>query len=282
MTETISFIKDSLSPFFPENEIQRFVRLILEHVTGLSPHQILMNKDKELSGMEKKEIREILHRLKQSEPIQYILGETEFYGLTFQVNPSVLIPRPETEELVEGIIRDRKGKETRLVDIGTGSGCIAVSLAHALPEARISAVDICSKALATARKNAEQNQVTVEFIESDILDTQRSKKDIPGELDCIVSNPPYVLHQEKEQMEKNVLDHEPHLAIFVPDTDPLLFYRAIAVLGREKLKEDGTLYFEINGMFGQEVVDLLKIYGYKNIQLKKDLPGKDRMIKAEK
>ncbi|MCC8133140.1 MAG: peptide chain release factor N(5)-glutamine methyltransferase [Tannerellaceae bacterium] len=282
MTETISFIRNSLASRFPEGEIRSLVRLILEHVTGLPRHQILLNKDKKLSGKEKDQIQEIISRLKQSEPIQYILGKTEFCGITFEVNPAVLIPRPETEELVEQIIRDWQGKQPTIADIGTGSGCIAISLAKFLPDARIYALDISGEAIRTARENACRNEVTLHFAHSDILNTEQSERDLPENLDALVSNPPYVLVKEKKQMEKNVLDFEPHLALFVSDEDPLLFYRAIARTGQHKLREKGTLYLEINGMYGEETVRLLADYGYKKIELKKDLSGKDRIIKASK
>ncbi|MCC8095947.1 MAG: peptide chain release factor N(5)-glutamine methyltransferase [Tannerellaceae bacterium] len=282
MTETISFIRNSLASRFPEGEIRSLVRLILEHVTDLPRHQILLNKDKKLSGKEKDQIQEIISRLNQSEPIQYILGKTEFCGITFEVNPAVLIPRPETEELVEQIIRDWQGKQPTIADIGTGSGCIAISLAKFLPDARIYALDISGEAIRTAWENACRNEVTLHFLHSDILNTEQSERDLPENLDALVSNPPYVLVKEKKQMEKNVLDFEPHFALFVPDEDPLLFYRAIARTGQHKLREMGTLYLEINGMYGEETVRLLADYGYKKIELKKDLSGKDRIIKASK
>lgn len=267
---------------YPTGEITSFTRLIMEHVCGLQHHQLLMCKGKELSEIEKDRVEQIVERLKQSEPIQYIIGETTFYHLPFWVNPNVLIPRPETEELVDLIIKDFPGKPIRILDIGTGSGCIAISLANYLPESAVTAIDISQSALDTAGENAKRNNVSISFIQTDIVDEPQAEANIRETFDLIVSNPPYIKESEKASMGENVLLHEPRQALFVPDTDPLLFYRAIAGLGRKKLTENGFLYFEINAQCGQETVNLLKSTGYKEIELIRDISGKDRIIKAKR
>jgi release factor glutamine methyltransferase len=228
--------------------------------------------------------------LKKEKPIQYILGETEFYGLPFLVNVNTLIPRPETEELVEWIIKSTnyeiQSTKLRILDIGTGSGCIAISLAKNIPNAEVSAIDVSEKALATAKKNAEINKIVVNFINVDILkindlaELPTSNFQLPTQFDIIVSNPPYVRNLEKAEIKPNVLEYEPHLALFVEDTDALLFYRKIANLAKENLSENGQLFFEINQYLGKETVELLEDLGFKNIELKKDIYGNDRMIRS--
>jgi release factor glutamine methyltransferase len=282
MTETIAYINHTLKDLYPPGEIKSFTRLIVDHVCGLQSHQLLMCKSKELSGMEKKEIGRIVERLRQSEPIQYILGETTFYGLRFLVNPSVLIPRPETEELTSRIVKECTGKRIRIFDIGTGSGCIAVALSRYLPDAEVVAVDSSAGALRVAGANNRANHTAVSFIQTDILAAEQVREEIRGTFDVIVSNPPYVMEGEKARMEKNVLLYEPEQALYVPDDDPLLFYREIARFGRDKLNKGGSLYFEINAQCGNEMVCLLQREGYKEVELRQDLFGKDRMIKAEK
>lgn len=283
MTDTIAYIRHSLENLYPKNEIQSFTRLIMEEVCGIPPHHLLFGKGKELSDTEKLEIKEIIEQLKKHKPLQYILGKADFYGRTFRVNPSVLIPRPETEELIEHICHDLEeeaDKAATILDIGTGSGCIAITLAKELPGADVVAIDISPDALVTARENARALHAPVTFIPCDILDTGRAEAEIPFMFDVIVSNPPYVMEREKEAMEANVLEYEPPLALFVSDSDPLLFYRAIARFGRKKLKKGGRLYFEINALCGSDTVRLLEQEGYHSIQLIRDLSDKDRMVKA--
>ena len=229
-----------------------------------------------------------LKALKNHEPIQYIIGQTEFYGLPFYVNENTLIPRPETEELVELILSNTTANnhlelvevnnQFNILDIGTGTGCIAISLAKQLPNANVSAIDVSAKALEMANKNAQLNQVDINFIENDILKICNSELDSATKFDIIVSNPPYVRQLEKQQMQDNVLNHEPHLALFVEDENPLIFYRAITQFATKNLKPNGELYFEINEYLGKEMMALLEAFGFKNIQLKQDLFGKDRMI----
>jgi release factor glutamine methyltransferase len=224
----------------------------------------------------------IITELKNQKPIQYILGETFFYGLRFEVNQNTLIPRPETEELVEWIISENKKSQQssnlKVLDIGTGSGCIAISLAKNLPNAKVSALDISEEALNVAKNNAEFNQVTIDFILADVLAIEK----LPDTFDVIVSNPPYVRESEKDLMQQNVLSNEPHIALFVENENPLLFYDKIAELAKNHLTENGVLYFEINQYLGEETVDLLKTKGFKNIELKKDIYGVDRMVKCLK
>lgn len=284
MTETFRYIEHELQGIYPPGEIRSFTRILCEHVCGVPYHRLLLDKDKQLSANELQAIHRIVERLKQSEPIQYILGDAPFYDLSFTVTPGVLIPRSETEELADYIIRthtDRKGNATRILDIGTGSGCIAVTLARHLPGAEVWAVDISEVALETARQNAVKNGVSVRFCQVDVLQ-ERCAGMFPGVYDILVSNPPYVTDSEKKNMEKNVLDYEPSLALFVPDTDPLLFYKAISRLGKQKIREGGFLYFEINARFGKETAGLLEKDGYKQVRLMKDLYGKERMIEARR
>jgi release factor glutamine methyltransferase len=244
----------------------------------------------EMDAMQLLRWESVLAELKKEKPIQYILGETEFYGLPFLVNENTLIPRPETEELVEWIIKSTNyeilSTKLRILDIGTGSGCIAISLAKNITNAEVSAIDISEKALATAKKNAEINKVEVSFINIDILkindlaELPTSNFQLPTQFDIIVSNPPYVRNLEKAEIKPNVLEYEPHLALFVEDTDALLFYRKIADLAKENLSENGMLFFEINQYLGKETVELLENLGFKNIELKKDIYGNDRMIRS--
>ena len=280
MTETVAYIRNSLKDIYPPGEAQALVRLIMEHVCGLSTHQLLLGKGKELSDTEKFKIKEIVEGLRLYKPIQYLLGIADFYGMEFKVTPDVLIPRPETVELVERIITAYQSQAPRILDIGTGSGCIAISLAKHLPEAEVAAVDISPEALAVAEENARMNQVSVSFLELDILSGGNLSSPI-GNFNCIVSNPPYIMNKEKATMEANVLENEPHLALFVPDDDPLLFYRAIARFGQRHLAEGGHLYFEINALCGKETVAMLRQENYTEVELIQDLYGKDRIIKAK-
>lgn len=277
MNNTIAYIKQALGNHFQPEEVRSLTHLILKDVCNFEPHQILLHKDKELSEVTREQIRQIVNRLLAYEPIQYILGSTSFYGYSFKVTPAVLIPRPETEELVDLIVHEEHAENLRLLDIGTGSGCIAISLAKQLKQPVVSALDISEKALEVAKSNADANQADVRFIHRDILssdDLQLEKQDV------IVSNPPYVMNREMEAMKQNVLDYEPHNALFVPDEDPLLFYRTIALFGIRYLKEGGRLYFEINAALGQETKALISELGYRDCILSKDLSQRDRIIKA--
>jgi release factor glutamine methyltransferase len=277
MNETITYIQDTLKSLYPAEEIRSLTRWIMEKVCGFLPYQQILHKDMQLSRTEKEHIRRIVQRLGKSEPVQYVFGETEFYGLAFEVNPSVLIPRPETEELVGHILRACTAPGLHVLDIGTGSGCIAVALARHLREAEVTAVDISEAALATAQRNARRNGVAIRFEKADILTITESP--LPS-FDLIASNPPYVTESEKAAMERNVLDYEPHQALFVPGRDPLLFYRRIAAFGMEKLAEDGALFLEINAAYGSMTVDMLREKGFRQVELLRDMSGKNRFIKA--
>ena len=279
MLETIKFIKAELAPFYKESDVSIFIILMLEHTSNISYQDIVLQKRIVLSKDAAKLIRQITNRLKTQEPIQYILGETDFYKLKFKVNPDVLIPRPETEELVEWVINSTKNSNGIILDIGTGSGCIPISLKHHLPLATVSAIDISEKATLMAQKNAELNNVAVSFETRDIL---KWKKYAWPQFDVIVSNPPYIRESEKRLMNSNVLDYEPGNALFVKNENPLLFYKTIAEFAFQKLGSGGLLFFEINEAFGKETSKMLEKKGFKNIKLKKDISGKDRMVKAQK
>ncbi|WP_338407569.1 peptide chain release factor N(5)-glutamine methyltransferase [uncultured Flavobacterium sp.] len=261
-------------------EAESFFYLILQEKHQLKRIDLALNPDLTFSDKEMQLWDSILENLQQEIPIQYLLGKTSFYGLNFQVNAAVLIPRPETEELVEWIISDcvvpQNGKNLRILDIGTGSGCIAITLAKNIRNTQVFAIDISEKALATAQKNAIINDVNVTFIQKNILETE----ELDLQFDVIVSNPPYVRELEKKEIKKNVLDNEPHLALFVEDEDALIFYRKIAALAQKNLSQEGQLFFEINQYLGNETVDLLKKMNFKDIELRKDIYGNDRMIKA--
>ena len=276
MRAGIASIRKELTGIFPREEIESLIFLIFEKLKGYSHTQFLLAKDDELNEKELAEIEKIVARLRIHEPIQYILGETEFYGLPFYSVPGVLIPRPETEELVEWIIQENKLLAPTILDIGTGTGCIAISLRKSIEQTTVLACDISSLCIETTRRNAELNSVQVSVFEYDIL-TGAPEVSFP-ELDVIVSNPPYIRETEKFLMEKNVLDFEPELALFVPAEKPLLFYERIADFALLHLKNRGQLYFEINEAFGNECREMLRQKGFSDIELKKDINGKDRMI----
>ncbi len=266
-----------LSNSFPKTEIQSFFNMLIEHQLKLSRVEIALNPAIEISQTHLDFLQNALSNLKKGVPIQYIIGKTEFYGLPFKVTKNVLIPRPETEELVNWILNDTKDiANINILDIGTGSGCIAISIAKNLPNATIFALDISSKALEIAKENAKLNGVSIQFIEADILNSPKSNE----KLDSIISNPPYVRELEKKQMQKNVLENEPHIALFVKNENPLLFYDKIADFALTNLKQNGSLYFEINQYLGNQTLDLLKSKGFQNIKLKKDIFGVNRMLKA--
>ena len=271
---------DSLKNIQEEQEIESFFFILTEYLHNLKRVDVALNPNFELSEVEVEKWNTILADLQHEKPIQYITGEAWFYGLQFEVNENTLIPRPETEELVEWIIESQKSKvqsqKCEILDIGTGTGCIPISLKTNLPQANVSAIDVSEKALEVAKRNAVSNKVDISFIQADILEVE----DLSQYFDIIVSNPPYVRNLEKEEIKKNVLDYEPHLALFVEDTDALLFYRKIAQLALKNLSPNGLLFFEINQYLGKETFGLLKNLGFKNIELKKDIYGNDRMIKC--
>lgn len=284
----------SLAQTYDEGEAKAIARMVYEVRFGLTLPDLLLGKDTQLSADQQEELREIVRRLQKQEPVQYILGQAEFCGRTFHVAPGVLIPRPETEELCRWIVKEAKDKTSpqpslkerepavrkhSILDIGTGSGCIAITLAAELPEAQVTAWDISEQALVIARDNARQQNVNVRFEQVDILHYQNTSPS-SFSLSLIVSNPPYILNKERARMENNVLGYEPHLALFVPDDDPLLFYRAIATFGQKALKPGGSLYFEINPLCAAELQDLLRMMSYHDIETRCDEYGKQRLMKA--
>lgn len=277
----------ALSSIYDDIEAESFFYLILEQKHKLKKIDLALNPDLTFSEEEIQIWESLLEQLKQEIPIQYLLGKTNFCGLDFDVNPDVLIPRPETEELVDWIIQSQKskvgGQEIKILDIGTGSGCIAISLAKSLENAAFFAVDISEKALFTAQNNAKNNGVTITFLQINILEvvSLSTVEWLNQQFDIIVSNPPYVRELEKTEIKKNVLDFEPHLALFVSNNDALIFYKKIAELAQKSLSPNGVLYFEINQYLGKEMMDLLQKMNFKNIELRKDIYGNDRMIKAE-
>lgn len=270
-----TYFLEKLTPLFDSMEAESFFAITLEELKGWRRTDLALNPDAELSGEEIEKWNAVLGELETQKPIQYIFGKAHFYGLEFEVNSNTLIPRPETEELVEWIITENQHKgQLNLLDIGTGTGCIAISLAKNLPDASVSAIDVSEGALATAKRNAQHNTAEVNFILQDIL----AAETLPQVYDVIVSNPPYVRNLEKHEIKENVLQYEPHLALFVDDNDPLLFYRKIALLARTQLSPNGRLYFEINQYLGPETVQMLEDYGFVNVVLKKDIYGNDRMV----
>ena len=279
ITDIRKLIIAELTPFYPETEIRSLSDIIIKTLFGAGRLQQLSQPEMVVPPEKVKRIEEITAELKQGRPLQYILGETVFYNCNFRVNEHTLIPRQETEELVDLIIKENKGYLGRIIDLGTGSGCIAVALAKNLPGTNVTAVDISIEALETAKLNAADNAVTVCFLKADML--------VPDKIPCkpagiIVSNPPYVRESEKSVMHKNVLEHEPHSALFVPDNDPLKYYRAIIGAAGILLETGGRIYFEINEAMGSEVASLARRNGLKNVVIIKDLNEKDRFVKGEK
>lgn len=276
MNSLIHYIRQTLQGYYSDTEAIALAKLLLVQVFDFSVLELYGGKDRSFSEKEQKQLDDILIRLQKYEPIQYIIGLEEFYGLSFVVNKHVLIPRPETEELVEWILKDNTQAGCHVLDIGTGSGCIPVVLAKYLQKAKVTSWDISEEALYVARQNCCLNGVKVNLVQQDVF-----KIGPIGRLyDIIVSNPPYITEKEKVMMEPNVLEWEPALALFVPDNKPLLFYCKIAELGLDMLRSGGKLYFEINREYGLETVKMLDDLGYHDIELRKDLSGNDRMIKA--
>lgn len=290
-----TFFSDALSAIYPRTEIDSFFFLLIEEYLGLQRIDSVLKPDFNITDEKLAVLNSAIEKLKKEIPLQYIVGHTEFYGLPFLVDKSTLIPRPETEELVAWIlmeVKEIKNSRTKnqdkdsinnaselfsILDIGTGSGCIPVALAKNSEDCKLSAIDVSAKALEIAKKNAVLNKVEINFLEFDILQV----KSLPQQYDIIVSNPPYVRELEKIEIQNNVLQNEPHLALFVSNENPLIFYEKIIDLARQNLTKNGFLFFEINQYLGKETVGLLTKKGFKTIELRKDIFGNDRMIKAK-
>ncbi len=272
-----SFI-NALAESYESQEVLSFFYILSEEILGMRRVDVAIHLDKKLLSHEIARFEEAEKRLKKYEPLQYIIGNTEFFGLSFLVNDNVLIPRPETEELVDWIVCDYKthSRGLKVLDIGTGSGCIAISLAKNLSNVDVYAIDVSEKAIEIAKENAKRNNVAITFLEVDIL----NMVDLSQDFDIIVSNPPYVRELEKSEMKSNVLDNEPSLALFVSDKDPLVFYKKITDLAKKKLHTEGVLYFEINQYLGEETKAMIESFGFNSTILRKDVFGNDRMIKA--
>jgi len=285
MHDFISFAKERLNNLYQTNEINYISRMLLEKFAGIGSTQFYSGKDIKIPDITASKLREALNRLGEHEPLQYVLGETEFSGLMFHVRPGVLIPRPETEELVELIIKDAKShfvkKEAlRIIDFCSGSGCIAISLSKKISGSLVEGWDISQDALEISKENASRLSPYVQFLPVDILNYQPSEKSY-GKMDILVSNPPYVCNSEQDEMETKVLKYEPHLALFVDDSDPLIFYRKIGELSEKMLKKGGFLYFEINSRLWKETMDMMKSFTFQEVRVFKDISGRERFIRAK-
>ena len=287
-----NYFNETLKTIYPITEIDSFFFLLFEEYLGFKRIDIVLKSDFKITQETLNLLQSATKQLEQEVPLQYVIGKTEFYGLPFVVNKHVLIPRPETEELVAWVVSESsrfktfntstkqttETKQLKILDIGTGSGCIPISLKKQLPFAKISAIDISKEALTVAKKNAVLNNVDIHFILQDILKTVA----LDQHYDIIISNPPYVRELEKKELKNNVLKNEPHVALFVENDNPLIFYAKIAELAKKYLNKNGLLFFEINQYLGTETIDLVNKKGLKDIQLKKDMFGNDRIIVASK
>ena len=279
LNEARTVLTKELKNVYESDELRNIIELVIEHITNMSRAEQVKNKIPYLTCTQLEDLDAITERLKKNEPVQYVLGEAWFAGMKFKVNKNVLIPRPETEELVDWIVKESqksKVKSQNIIDIGTGSGCIPITLKHQLPEANVSAIDVCSEALFKATENAIKLNTEVDFTLLDFLDEEKWKE--LHQYDIIVSNPPYVKQSEITTMHERVKEFEPHLALFVPDDDALLFYKKLSGFALKHLKPGGSLFVEINEALGEQVVNLFR--GFANIELRKDMQGKDRMVMA--
>ena len=279
MQKSIEYIRASLQLQFAENELRIVTQILISEITGFSPAQIIVNKNTIFSDEQVKLVHSFVEKLKNNEPLQYVTGKTEFFGLKIITKPGVLIPRPETEELIEWIMQSLdRSHNYDMLDIGTGSGCIALALKSVFENAHVSAMDISAEALEIAAENANVLSLPISFLQGDALHLLAEN----SRWDVIVSNPPYIPMTEIEGMDSAVVDFEPHQALFVPDNDPLLFYRRIAEYAFSALKVNGLLFFEIHRDFGQQCVAMLRETGFANVELRRDISGNDRMIKAKR
>ena len=281
LNEARTVLTKELKNVYDSDELRSIIELVIEHITNMSRAEQVKNKVPYLTCTQLENLDAITERLKKNEPVQHVLGEAWFAGMKFKVNKNVLIPRPETEELVDWIVKESKNSKVKsqiIIDIGTGSGCIPITIKKKLPEANVSAIDVCSEALFTATENAIQLNADVDFLLLDFLDEEKWNE--LGQYDIIVSNPPYVKQSEINTMHERVKEFEPHLALFVPDNNALLFYKKLAAFSKRHLNPTGSLFVEINESLGEQVVNLFQSAGFANIELRKDMQGKDRMIKA--
>lgn len=292
--EAEQFMKEELKTIYDEQEASNITNLALEEILKQPKTERVSNKEKKLSQLQSHQLRQYLQRLKDHEPIQYIINKCWFYGMELYVDKNVLIPRPETEELVDWIVKDVKASgrdvfvrepmqadkttELKILDVGTGSGCMALALKKTMPKAEVWGCDISEEALNVARRNGSDLDIRVDFQGMNFLD--KSQQKILPTVDIVVSNPPYVPMQDKNQMNANVVNHEPHTALFVPDDDALIFYKVLAEFGKKRLYENGSIYMEVHENLATDVVHLFKENGYTRVELKKDMQGKDRMVKA--
>ena len=281
LNEARTVLTKELKNVYETDELRNIIELVVEHITNMSRAEQVKNKVPYLTCTQLEDLDAITERLKKNEPVQYVLGEAWFAGMKFKVNKNVLIPRPETEELVDWIVKESqklKVKSQNIIDIGTGSGCIPITIKKKLQEANVSAIDVCSETLFTATENAIELNTDVNFLLLDFLDEEKWKE--LAQYDIIVSNPPYVKQSEINTMHERVKEFEPHLALFVPDNDALLFYKKLSGFAVKHLKSGGNLFVEINEALGEQVVNLFQTAGFANVELRKDMQGKDRMIKA--
>jgi len=286
LNEARTVLTKELKNVYESDELKNIIELVIEHITNMTRAEQLKNKVPYLTCTQLENLDIITERLKKNEPVQYVLGEAWFAGMKFKVNKNVLIPRPETEELVDWIVKESqesnpesfRDKSQNIIDVGTGSGCIPITIKKKLPEANVSAIDVCSEALFTATENSIELNADVDFLLFDFLDEEKWKE--LGQYDIIVSNPPYVKQSEINTMHERVKEFEPHLALFVPNNDALLFYKKLSAFSIDHLKPGGSLFLEINESLGEQVVILFRSVGFSNIELRKDMQGKDRMIKA--
>lgn len=286
LNEARTVLTKELKNVYEIAELRNIIELVIEHITNMSRAEQVKNKVPYLTCTQLEDIDAITERLKKNEPVQYVLGEAWFAGMKFKVNKNVLIPRPETEELVDWIVKESqksnpesiRDKGQNIIDVGTGSGCIPITLKKKLSQATVSAIDVCSEALFTASENSIELGAEVNFVLLDFLDEEKWKE--LGQYEIIVSNPPYVKQSEINTIHERVKEFEPHLALFVPDNDALLFYKKLSDFAVKHLKSGGSLFVEINEALGEQVINMFKSAGFANIELRKDMQGKDRMIKA--
>ncbi|MBP5643091.1 MAG: peptide chain release factor N(5)-glutamine methyltransferase [Bacteroidales bacterium] len=277
------YYASQLEKTYESDEANALIMILLKHYFNIDRMKIALEPDLRLSESELLTLHFAVKELLKNKPVQYIIGETEFCGMRFFVNENVLIPRPETEEMVQLLAVGNRPSTVKILDVGTGSGCIAISLAKLIPNSDVAAVDVSEKALEVARKNAEANGVNVHFVLDDILNPHvKTHGRASQQFDIIVSNPPYVCESEKSEMRANVLEHEPFSALFVPDSDPLVFYRKILEFAQKTLKPDGTIWFEINERFGKETAELCHRMGFENVEIIKDFRGRERILKVFK